>query len=110
MFCKKGAHRIHRKMPGPESLFYKFTGLSPATLLKKRLWHKCFPVNFVKFLRALFFIEHICLCITSGNCAPGFCYMQNGTFNLMFFETFYLSSDNLVKKIFKEKKKFPTQN
>ena len=23
----------------------------PATLLKKRLWHRCFPVNFVKFLR-----------------------------------------------------------
>ena len=22
-----------------------------ATLLKKRLWHKCFPVNFAKFLR-----------------------------------------------------------
>ena len=21
----------------------------PATLLKKRLWHRCFPVNFVKF-------------------------------------------------------------
>ena len=22
-----------------------------ATLLKKRLWHRCFPVNFAKFLR-----------------------------------------------------------
>ena len=22
----------------------------PATLLKKRLWHRCFPVNFAKFL------------------------------------------------------------
>ena len=28
--------------------------LRPATLLKKRLWHKCFPVNFVKFLRRSF--------------------------------------------------------
>ena len=26
----------------------------PATLLKKRLWHRCFLVNFVKFLRASF--------------------------------------------------------
>ena len=26
-------------------------GLRPATLLKKRHWHRCFPVNFVKFLR-----------------------------------------------------------
>ena len=22
------------------------SGQSPATLLKKRLWHRCFPVNF----------------------------------------------------------------
>ena len=28
-------------------------------LLKKRLWHKCFPVNLVKFLRTLFFTEHL---------------------------------------------------
>ena len=25
-----------------------------ATLLKKMLWHRCFPVNFAKFLRATF--------------------------------------------------------
>ena len=30
------------------------TCLRPATLLKKRLWHRCFPVNFVKFLRTPF--------------------------------------------------------
>ena len=29
----------------------------PATLLKKELWHRCFPVNFVKFLRTPFFTE-----------------------------------------------------
>ena len=43
--------------------FTKFTGKHlcqghffnrPATLLKKRLWHKCFSVNFVKFLRTPF--------------------------------------------------------
>ena len=27
------------------------TGLRSATLLKKRLWHRCFPVIFAKFLR-----------------------------------------------------------
>ena len=27
--------------------------------LKKRLWQRCFPVNFVKFLRTLFFTEHL---------------------------------------------------
>ena len=26
--------------------------LWPTTLLKKKLWHRCFPVNVVKFLRA----------------------------------------------------------
>ena len=26
----------------------------PATLLKKSLWHRCFPVNFAKFLRISF--------------------------------------------------------
>ena len=31
----------------------------PATLLKKSLWHKCFPVNFTKFLRTPFFTEHL---------------------------------------------------
>ena len=27
-------------------------------LLKKRFWHKCFPVKFANFLRTPFFIEH----------------------------------------------------
>ena len=27
---------------------------SPANLLKNRLWHRCFPVNFAKFLRTPF--------------------------------------------------------
>ena len=37
-----------------------FSGESkPATLFKKRLWHRCFPVNFAKFLRIPFPTEHI---------------------------------------------------
>ena len=38
------------------------SGLKPATLLKKRLWHRFFPVNFVKFQ------EHLFLQNTSGGC------------------------------------------
>ena len=34
-----------------QSLFNKVAGLRPVALLKKRLWHMYFPVNFVKFLR-----------------------------------------------------------
>ena len=33
--------------------------LRPATLLKKILWHRCFPRNFVKFLRTAFFTGHL---------------------------------------------------
>ena len=35
-----------------QSLFFnKVTGLRPSTLLKKRLCHRCFPVNFAKFFK-----------------------------------------------------------
>ena len=27
--------------------------------IKKRLWHRCFPVNFAEFLRPPFFAEHL---------------------------------------------------
>ena len=29
------------------------------TLVKKRLWHRCFPVNFAKFLSNTFFSEYL---------------------------------------------------
>ena len=62
VFCKKGVLRNFTKFPGKhrrQSLFFnKVAGLRPVTLLKKRLWHRCFPVNFVKLLRTPFIIEH----------------------------------------------------
>ena len=36
-----------------------FAKFRPANLLKKRLWHEDFPVNFEKFLGTPFFIEHL---------------------------------------------------
>ena len=36
-------------------LLNKVAGLMPVTLLKKRLCHRCFPVNFTKFLRTPFY-------------------------------------------------------
>ena len=43
-----------------QSLFFnKVAGLRLATLLKKRLWDRCFPVNFAKFLTAPFLTEHL---------------------------------------------------
>ena len=62
VFCKKGVLRNFAEFTGKylcQSLFSNnVTGLRPTTLLKKRLWHKCFPVNFAKFLRTPFFTEH----------------------------------------------------
>ena len=37
----------------PSLLSNKVAGLRPPTLLKMRLWHRCFPVNFAKFLRTI---------------------------------------------------------
>ena len=38
-----------------QSLFFnKVADLGSVTLLKKKLWHRCFPVNFAKFLRKPF--------------------------------------------------------
>ena len=58
LFCKKGVLRNFAKFTGKhlcQGLFFnKVAGLRPATLLKKRLWHRCFSVNFAKFLRAPF--------------------------------------------------------
>ena len=52
---KKGVLRNFAKFTGKhlcQSLFFnKVAGLRDATLVKKTLWHRCFPVNFVKFLR-----------------------------------------------------------
>ena len=55
---RKGVLRNFTKFTGKhlcQSLFFnKVAGLRPATLLKKRLRHRCFPVNFAKFLRTPF--------------------------------------------------------
>ena len=63
MFCKKGVPRNFAKFTGKHlcqsPFFNKVAGLRPATLLKKRLWHRCFPVNFAKFLRTPFFTKHL---------------------------------------------------
>ena len=43
-----------------QTLFFnKVAGLMPATLIRKRLWRKRFPVNFAKFLRTPFLTEHL---------------------------------------------------
>ena len=63
LFCKKGVLRSFAKFTEKrlcQSLFFnKVVGPRPVTLLKKRLWHRCFLVNFAKFLRTSFLTEHL---------------------------------------------------
>ena len=63
MFCKKDVLENFAKFTRKhlyQSLFFNnVTALSPATLLKKRLWHRCFSVTFAKFLRTPFLTEHL---------------------------------------------------
>ena len=51
VFCEKRCslkfHKTRKKKP-------TCGRICPATLLKKRLWHRCFPVNFAKILRKRF--------------------------------------------------------
>ena len=58
---KKGVLRNFTKLTGKhlcQNLFFnEFAGLRPATLLKKKLSHRCFPVNFAKYLRTPFLLN-----------------------------------------------------
>ena len=71
MFCRKGVLRNFAEFTGntrqglflinlcQSLLFNKVAALRPVALLKRRLWHRSFPVNFVKFLRTPGFTEHL---------------------------------------------------
>ena len=56
--ARKAVLRNFSKFTGKhlrQVLFYnKVAGPEPATLLKMRLWHRCFPLNFAIFLRTPF--------------------------------------------------------
>ena len=58
VFYKKGALKNVAKFTEKhlcQSLFFnKVAGLRPAAFLKKKLWHRCFPVNFSTFKEHLF--------------------------------------------------------
>ena len=64
LFCRKGVLRKSEKFTGKhlcQILFLnKVAGLQhkACIFIKKRLWHRYFHVNFAKFLRRHFLIEH----------------------------------------------------
>ena len=45
-FTKFTGKHLHQRL-----FFNNVTDLRDATLLRRKLWHKCFPVDFAKFLR-----------------------------------------------------------
>ena len=63
VFCRKGALRNFEKFTGKHLcqslLFNKVAGLRTVTLLKKRFWYRCFPVNFSKFLKRPSITEYL---------------------------------------------------
>ena len=63
VFCEKGILRNFAKFTGKhlfQSLFFnKVAGGCLQIYLKKRLWHRCVPGNFAKFLRTPFSTEHL---------------------------------------------------
>ena len=70
VFVKKGVLTNFAKFAVKhlfQSLFFnKVAGLRLATLLKKKLWLRCFPVNFENFLRRPFLAEHLRWLLSSG--------------------------------------------
>ena len=55
LFCRKGVLGNFEKFRGKHLcqslLFNKVADLRTVALLKKRFWYRCFPVNFLKFLK-----------------------------------------------------------
>ena len=83
MFFKIGVsyefRNIHRKTHVLQSRLIKVADLTDCNFIKKRLQHRCFPVNIAKFPRKAFSTEHLrcCFCI-SGITVPEDIDRRNG--------------------------------
>ena len=90
---RKGVLRNFAKFTGKQlcqSLFFnKVAGLKPVTLLKKRFWHKCFPVNFAKFQEHPFYRTPLGDCKISSNIHTCYAFQKPKT-NLKKFQNFIL--------------------
>ena len=68
LFCIKGVLKNFEKFTGKhrcQDLFFdKASGLH---FIKKRPQHRCFLVNFVKFLRTFFFTDHVWTTASEGS-------------------------------------------
>ena len=80
----RGSHRRCSVKRGVLKNFLKVVGLRPATLLKQRLQHGCFPVNVAKCLRTPFYGT------TLSNCF----YTSNNDFKVTFMESLLINGDH----------------
>ena len=84
VFCKKGVLRnlqISLENTWASLFFNKVAGL--------RLWYRCFPVNFAKFLRTPFLIEHLLwLLLLIDGAIP----LHNLNFEKIYCEDFFSQS------------------
>ena len=74
MFCKKGV--LKNEIFCKKGVL-KVADLTPTTLLKKRLWHWCFPVKFVKFSRTYFLLN------ASGGCFWNYLFSTFFSFEIL---------------------------
>ena len=100
LFCKKGVFKNFAKFKGNHLykifFFNKVAGLRPANLVKKRQWHRCFPVNFAKILRTPVFIVHLWLLLLAHLVAARLWLLSiNSLSNL---KTFKRRMQKLIKK------------
>ena len=92
--CSWKLHKIHRKNLCWSLFLNKVAGLRPGSLLKKRLQHRCFPLNLVKFFNNSFFknISAGCFC-TKGLFLPIF--SKEKSFKQIFFRLTGWTSSNI---------------
>ena len=59
VFCEKGVLKNFTKFTGKHLCQSLFFNKVKKLLLKRRLWQRCFLMNFMKFLRTPFLTEHL---------------------------------------------------
>ena len=106
MFCKKSFLRNFAKFTGKhlrQSFFFnKVAGLKPVALLKKSLWHRSVSVNFAKFLRTSFLLEHLRWLLLGSflGCQSTWYFSRNALFSSMNIIFFSDAGDVTLRCIF----------
>ena len=49
----------HENVRSSRPKLFNKKGVKAFNFIKKGVWHRCFPVNFAKFVRTPFLIEHL---------------------------------------------------